>query len=74
MSAMTKLYQMYPEFARPCNITTDDKLWAVVGVSKDMDEGGVLVWCYDIFDAYAVLDKVKDTNLFIGLKAEPYVR
>lgn len=49
---------------RPCNITTDDKLWCVSGQTKDGKGGGVIAWCFDSNDAIRVYGLVMDSGLF----------
>lgn len=62
--------QMY--MSRKCNITTDDKLWCVVGYYADGTGGGVLAWCYDKEDAIEATMALWDTGKFINLNYHKY--
>jgi len=58
----------------PCNITTDDKLWCIVGrfVNERGCGGGALEWCYDEQDASAVLAQMVQDSQFRNLQAITY--
>jgi hypothetical protein len=68
--SLTKLYERYPQLARPCTITTDDKLWCVTGHAPDA--GGVLAWCYDADDAARIKEIVQDSGLFSCVESKKY--
>ncbi len=53
----------------PCNIVTDDQLWAVSG--QDVRGGsGVLEWCYDEADARDILEAMnRFPERFLGIEA-----
>lgn len=66
-----KIASRYPYRGLPCNITTDDKLWAVSGI--DGKGGGILEWCYDAADAQRILLEMRKYAQFSGLRAHPYL-
>ena len=51
----------------PCDITTDDKLWAVGG--ENHEGGGVLEWCYSKEDADEILSKMQLDSRYSNLRA-----
>lgn len=57
---------------RPCNITTDDKLWTVSGQTKNGKGGGVIAWCIDSQDAVHVYDLVMISGLFKNVSWEKW--
>lgn len=57
----------------PCNITSDEKLWCVVGAFHDPvsgeEGGGVLEWCYNRQDAETRLAMMQRDPRFSHLEA-----
>lgn len=61
-------HPLYKIVRRPCNITTDDKLWYVSGKEKAGQGGGVIAWCTDSTDAKQVYQMVTESGLFSNIR------
>lgn len=63
---------IYKCMERPCTIQTDDKLWCIVGTSKNYGSG-VLAWCYDKDDAEFWFNQMIEDKEFLTLSYSKWV-
>ena len=61
----------YGVMRNPCNITSNDKLWCIVGQSE-VYGSGVLAWCYDEVHAKLWYELMKDAPDFIKISYEKW--